>query len=131
MFRKLALIATMIFFSAFNANAGSDGELILKKNQPTEVKDCFEPINRATFAFNQALDGILFQPVAAAYKVLPSPIKTGVSNSLDNLSTLVTIPNNILQGDLKKAGVNSGRFGINSTVGILGFIDVAQHFRIS
>ena len=127
MFRKLALTAIMIFFSAFNANAGSDGELILKKNQPAEVKDCFEPINRATFAFNQALDGILFQPVAAAYKVLPSPVKTGVSNSLDNLSTLVTIPNNILQGDLKKAGVNSGRFVINSTVGILGFIDVAQH----
>ena len=41
MFRKLTLIAIVVFFSAFNANAGSDGELILKKNQPTEVKDCF------------------------------------------------------------------------------------------
>ena len=127
MFKKLALITTIILFSAFSANAGSDGELILKKNQPTEVKDCFENLNRATFAFNQALDGILFQPVASAYRVLPSPIKTGVSNSLDNLSTLVTIPNNILQGELKKAGVNSGRFVINTTIGILGFIDVAQH----
>ena len=127
MFKKLILIATIFLFSAFNANAGSDGELILKKNQPNEVKDCFENLNRATFAFNQALDGILFQPVASAYRVLPSPVKTGVSNSLDNLSTLVTIPNNILQGELKKAGVNSGRFVINTTVGILGFIDVAQH----
>ena len=127
MFKKIALITTIILFSAFSANAGSDGELILKKNQPSEVKDCFENLNRATFAFNQALDGILFQPVASAYRVLPSPIKTGVSNSLDNLSTLVTIPNNILQGELKKAGVNSGRFVINTTVGILGFIDVAQH----
>ena len=69
MFRKLALIAIIIMFSALNANAGSDGELILKKNQPTEVKDCFESVNRATFAFNQALDGILFQPVASAYRV--------------------------------------------------------------
>ena len=43
------------------------------------------------------------------------------------LSTLVTIPNNILQGEIKKAGINSGRFVINTTVGILGFIDVAQH----
>ena len=76
MFKKLALITTIFLFSAFNANAGSDGELILKKNQPTEVKDCFENLNRATFAFNQALDGILFQPVAkSAYRVLPSPIK--------------------------------------------------------
>ena len=60
MFRKLTLITTLILFSAFNANAGSDGELILKKNQPSEVKDCFETLNRATFTFNQALDGILF-----------------------------------------------------------------------
>ena len=54
-------------------------------------------------------------------------MKAGVSNSLDNLTNLVTIPNNILQGELKKASVNSGRFIINSTIGILGFIDVAQH----
>ena len=127
MFRKFALITISILFLAFNANAGSDGELILKKNQPAEIKDCFENLNRATFAFNQALDGIIFKPVASAYRVLPSPLKTGVSNSLDNLSTLVTIPNNILQGEMKKAGINSGRFIINSTIGILGFIDVAQN----
>ena len=127
MFRKLIFITSVIILTAFNVNAGSDGELILKKNQPDEVKDCFESINRATFAFNQALDGVLFKPVAKAYKILPSPVKNGVSNSLDNLTTLVTIPNNILQGELKKAGVNSGRFIINTTIGILGFIDVAEH----
>ena len=127
MFRKFILITISICFLAFNANAGSDGELILKKNQPTEIKDCFENLNRATFAFNQALDGIIFKPVASAYRVLPSPLKNGISNSLDNLSTLVTIPNNILQGEMKKAGINSGRFIINSTIGILGFIDVAQN----
>ena len=69
MFRKLVLTIIVIFVSAFNANAGSDGELILKKNQPAEVKDCFESLNRATFSFNQALDGVLFQPVASAYRV--------------------------------------------------------------
>ena len=127
MIKKLFIIASLVLMSALNANAGSDGELILKKNQPSEVKDCFENLNRATFAFNQALDGILFKPVASAYRILPSPMKAGVSNSLDNLSNLVTIPNNILQGELKKAGVNSGRFIINTTIGILGFIDVAQH----
>ena len=116
---------------AFNVNAGSDGELILKKNQPADVKDCFEKLNRVTFAFNQALDGVVFKPVSSVYKKLPSPIKSGVGNSLDNLSNLVTIPNNILQGDLKKAGINTGRFIINTTVGILGFIDVAQHIGLS
>ena len=128
MFRKLVFITTVIILSAFNANAGSDGELILNKNKPAEIADCFESLNRATFAFNQAVDGALFKPVAKAYRVLPAPIKAGVSNSLDNLSNLVTIPNNILQGELKKAGINSGRFIINTTIGILGFIDVAKHF---
>ena len=127
MFRKLVIAVTIIVLSTFNVNAGSDGELILKKNKPTDVKDCFEKLNRATFAFNQALDGVIFKPVASAYRILPSPIKSGVSNSLDNLSNLVTIPNNILQGELKKAGVNSGRLVINTTIGILGFIDVAKH----
>ena len=127
MFRKLILIICIVLMSAFNANAGSDGDLILNKNQPNEIKDCFEKINRATFAFNQALDGVLFRPVASAYRVLPSPIKSGVSNSLENLSNLVTIPNNVLQGEIKKAGVNTGRLIINTTIGILGFIDVAQY----
>ena len=126
MFRKLLIITTVLFLSTLNANAGSDGELILKKNQPSEVKDCFESINRATFAFNQALDGVLFKPAASMYRILPNPVKTGVSNSLDNLSNLVTIPNNILQGDIKMAGVNSGRFIVNTTIGILGLIDVAK-----
>ena len=127
MFRNFIITLIAFIFLTQNANAGSSGELILKKNQPTEVKDCFEKINRATFAFNQALDGIIFKPVATAYRVLPSPVKTGVSNSLNNLSNVITIPNNILQGEFKKAGVNSGRFIINTTIGILGFIDVAEH----
>ena len=57
-----------------NAYAGSDGELKLsKKSKPT--KDCFEPLNRVTFAVNQGLDKIIFKPVAKGYRVLPSPVK--------------------------------------------------------
>ena len=125
--KKFAIILITTLALTLNVNAASDGELLLKKNNPAEVKDCFEGLNRATFAFNQALDGIIFKPVASVYKKLPSPIKSGVSNSLDNLSNLVTIPNNLLQGDLKAAGVNTGRFIINSTVGVLGLMDIAQH----
>ena len=125
MFKKIIIFLSIVLL-ALNANAASDGELTLKKNEPSEIKDCFENLNRATFAFNQVLDGIVFKPVASAYRVLPIPIKGGVSNSLDNLSNLVTIPNNILQGDLKKAGINSGRFVINTTIGLLGLIDAAK-----
>ena len=126
MIKKLAIILITTFTLTINANAGSDGKLLLKKNDPSNVKDCFEGLNRATFAFNQALDGILFEPIAKAYRILPSPVRTGVGNSLNNLSNLVTIPNNILQGDFKQAGVNTGRFVINTTVGILGLLDVAS-----
>jgi len=131
MIKKFAIILITTLALTLNAQAGSDGELLLKKNSPAQVKDCFEGLNRATFAFNQALDGIIFKPVASVYKKIPSPLRTGVSNSLDNLSNLVTIPNNILQGDLKLAGINTGRFLINTTVGILGIFDVAQAIGIT
>ena len=127
MVKKLLIILITTLTLTVNSQAGSDGELLLKKNDPSEVKECFEKLNRATFAFNQVLDGIIFKPVASAYRVLPSPVKTGVSNTLDNLSNLVTIPNNLLQGDFAEAGVNTGRFLINTTVGVLGLVDVASY----
>ena len=119
----IVLISTMALM--INVNAASDGELLLKKNNPSEIKECWEGFNRASFALNQGLDKIIFKPVSSVYRILPTPIKSGVSNSLDNLSSVVTIPNNLLQGEFAKAGVNTGRFVINTTVGILGLIDVA------
>ena len=130
MIKKLLIIIFTTLALTLNVNAGSDGDLILKKNEPAEVKDCFEKINRVTFAFNQTLDGVIFKPIASLYRKLPSPAKTGVSNSLDNISHLLTIPNNILQGDFKQAGVNTGRFIINTTVGILGIFDVAEYLGL-
>ena len=131
MFKKLTLVLITTFALTFSVHAGSDGELLLKKNQPSEIKDCFENLNRATFKFNQALDGMIFKPVASVYRKLPSPAKKGVSNSLQNISHLITIPNNLLQGDFKQAGVNTGRFVINTTIGVLGIFDVAQQLGLT
>jgi len=123
---KKIIITTLIsIMLSSNVSAGTDGENSISKSKKP-VKDCFESLNRATFALNQGLDKVIFEPVAKAYRVLPSPIRTGTSNALDNISNLVTIPNNILQGDFKKAGVNTGRFVVNTTVGIVGIFDVAQ-----
>ena len=91
-----------------------------------EVKDCFEGLNRATFAFNQGLDKAIFEPIAKGYRKLPSPIKTGTGNVVSNLSNLITIPNNLLQGDFKTAGINTARLSVNTTIGIFGIFDVAQ-----
>ena len=116
MIKKIVIILFTTFALTLNVSAGSDGELILKKNQPSEVKDCFEKLNRATFQFNQDLDGIIFQPIASLYRKLPTPAKTSVSNSLENISHLATIPNNLLQGDFKQAGINTGRLGFISSI---------------
>ena len=91
-----------------------------------EVKDCFEGLNRATFAFNQGLDKAIFEPIAKGYRKLPSPIRTGTGNVVSNLSNLITIPNNLLQGDFKTAGINTARLSVNTTIGIFGIFDVAQ-----
>jgi len=126
------LITTLIaFIVAFSANAGTDEENSISKNNNGQVKDCFEKLNRGTFALNQGLDKVILKPVAKAYRALPSPIRTGTSNVLVNISSLVTIPNNILQGELKTAGVNTGRFIINTTVGILGIFNVAKKMGFS
>ena len=123
---KKILITIISLMLATNVSADTDGENNLSKKNSGEVKDCFESVNRATFKFNQVLDGVIFEPVAKAYRILPSPVRNGTGNALDNLSTLVTIPNNILQGEFKKAGVNTGRFIVNTTVGVVGIFDVAE-----
>ena len=123
--KKLLGIILLVFLLSANANAGSDGQDDLSKNKNGEVKDCFESINRGIFAFNQGLDQIVIEPIAKGYRHLPSPIRAGTSNVLNNLSNVVTIPNNILQGDFKAAGNNTLRFIINTTLGIVGIFDVA------
>ena len=130
MARILAILflSLSIFTSSF---AGSDGENELSKTKNGEVKDCFETLNRGIFAFNTALDKIFFKPVAKGYKFLPKPIRSGTSNALNNLSQVVTIPNNILQGQLKDAGINILRFTINTSLGIGGIFDVASYYGLS
>ena len=127
MLKRIVIILITTLTLTLNVSASSDGELILEKNNPAEIKECWEGFNKATFAFNQGLDKIIFKPVASVYRKLPTTVKSGVSNSLENLSNVVTIPNNIIQGEFSKAGVNTGRFLINTTVGVLGLIDVASY----
>ena len=102
--------------------------VVVKKtfSDETGVKDCFEKLNRVTFALNMGLDKIIFKPVSKGYRKLPTPIRTGTSNALSNLSNLITIPNNVLQGDFGSAANNSARLVINTTLGIAGIFDPAD-----
>ena len=89
------------------------------------ANECFEKFSRGTLKFNQGLDKAIFKPIAKGYRALPVPIRLGTSNVVENLRSLLTLSNNILQGDLKGAGNTAGRFAINTTVGILGVFDPA------
>ena len=128
--KKIFTISLIAIMLTTSVNADTDSENILSKKSK-QVKDCFEKLNRATFSLNMSLDKAIFKPVAKGYRSLPSPVRTGTSNALNNISSLITIPNNILQGEFKAAGVNVGRLAINTTVGILGIFDVAEKMGFS
>ena len=128
---KILITSLISLILASGVSAGTNGQDSLSKKNSGQIKDCFESLNRATFKLNQVLDAVIFEPVAKTYRVLPSSIRAGTGNALNNLSSVVTIPNNMLQGDFKKAGVNTGRFLINTTIGIVGIFDVAEKIGFS
>lgn len=89
-------------------------------------KDPLEGFNRGIYKFNDVADKAVIKPVAKAYKaVAPSPIRTGFNNFFDNLGAITTVLNDLLQLKFANAFTDAGRFVINSTFGLAGFIDVA------
>ena len=125
--KKLITTAITVFLLWANVSyAGSTGSEKLKKSSSSSANECFEGVSRAMFSFNQALDNVVFEPIAKGYRVLPLVIRNGTSNVMNNISHLLTIPNNVLQGDFKQAGNTVARFAINTTAGILGFFDPAE-----
>ena len=111
---------TVLFSVLISFNA------LAKDKTSGKVDDCWVGFNKASFAINQTLDGILFEPLAKGYRYLPSPVRKGTSNVVSNISNLMTIPNNLLQGDIKSAANNTLRLIVNTTLGIVGIFDVAS-----
>jgi phospholipid-binding lipoprotein MlaA len=94
-------------------------------------KDPLEGLNRGIYKFNDVADKAVFKPVASAYKaVAPSPVRTGFNNFFNNLGSFTTVFNDILQLKLANAFTDAGRFVINSTFGLAGFIDIAGMDKI-
>jgi len=127
MIRKIIFVSIMGLLLQIGAvNAGTTGSEEMKDSgSQGTTKECFEGFSRAMFKLNHGLDKAIFEPVAKGYRALPVPIRKGTGNAVDNLRSLLTLSNNILQGDFKEAGNTAGRFAINTTVGILGIFDPA------
>ncbi|MBI3052821.1 MAG: VacJ family lipoprotein [Betaproteobacteria bacterium] len=89
-------------------------------------RDPLEPLNRAVYQFNDALDKVVMKPVATVYReVLPDFARTGVTNFFNNLYDILTALNSLLQGKIADAASDVGRIAVNTTLGLAGLIDFA------
>jgi phospholipid-binding lipoprotein MlaA len=113
-------------------DSGNQGILNEPANdEPLEIADPLEPFNRAMFVFNDKLYFWVLKPVAKGYNVVaPETVRIGVDNFFSNLRFPIRFVSCLLQAKFKSAAVETGRFGINTTVGILGFMDPASGKKI-
>jgi phospholipid-binding lipoprotein MlaA len=92
-----------------------------------DERDPWEGFNRGVFTFNETMDGFVFEPVAKVYDfITPDPIDNGISNFFNNIAMLPVIANDILQFKLTQTVNDFLRFFLNSTLGLLGFFDIAS-----
>ncbi|MGH8663254.1 MAG: MlaA family lipoprotein, partial [Burkholderiales bacterium] len=97
----------------------------------TNPRDPLEQFNRGVYSFNDTLDNVVLKPVATGYRtVTPQFVRTGVRNFFSNLDDVTVVINGVLQFKIPQALSDTGRFILNSTVGLLGFIDVATHLGL-
>ena len=93
--------------------------------------DPWEGFNRKVFVFNDTLDTYTLKPLAKGYRAItPDPVEDGISRMFSNLWEIVNVLNDVLQGKFGQAGNDTGRFLVNTTVGLVGFFDVADNFGL-
>jgi len=128
--RGVVVALTAIFLAASVLTLDGCGPRLTtleERRAALENGDRFENVNRAVFEFNRTLDETLLKPVAILYRgIVPEWGRDKIKNFLANLGEPVTFINDLLQGEPERAGEALGRFALNSTVGVLGFIDVAR-----
>jgi phospholipid-binding lipoprotein MlaA len=91
------------------------------------VSDPFEPVNRAIFRFNDGLYDYVFRPVSKGYTtVVPAPARKGIGNFFDNIRFPIRFVNSALQGKFKRAGLETGKFAVNTVAGLGGFIRISD-----
>lgn len=123
-------LAVLLLACALPAAAQDDDEdffVFDEEEDPDapEFDDPFEGFNRAMFGFNDKAYRYVLKPVARGLRIVPVPVRTSVSNVFNNLGAPISAASALLQGDLRNTGSELGRFGINSTLGILGLFDPA------
>lgn len=94
-------------------------------------QDPWESVNRAIFTFNDKVDTYTLKPLAQGYqKITPNFVEDGIGNVFSNLGDVVVLTNDLLQGKVRDAGIDTSRILFNSTFGVLGFFDVATRMGL-
>jgi phospholipid-binding lipoprotein MlaA len=94
-------------------------------------QDPYEGYNRIMFDFNEHFDTLIAKPIARFYNaIMPRPLNEGVHNFFNNINTITTVANDLLQANFYQATNDTWRLGINSTVGVLGFFDIASRMQL-
>lgn len=105
------------------------GSLTAPVAAAAEVSDPLQPVNRPLERFNDELDKRLLKPVADGYMtIVPKPVRQSVSNFFSNVGYLNVVLNDFLQGKFKQGFSDTGRFAVNTTVGVGGLFDPASSF---
>lgn len=105
--------------------------LLPAMSQAASEEDPWESFNRPIFRFNDTVDTYALKPIAQGYRaVTPQFLEDGVHNVFGNIGDVGNLANNLLQGKLHNAGVDTGRLIFNTTFGVLGFFDVAKHMGL-
>ena len=113
-FFKLSLLVCVALLSACATNA-------------TNPDDPYEGYNRAMYKFNDTVDKAVLKPIAQGYDfIMPDPFQQGISNFFSNLDDITVVINDLLQGKFQQAFQDTGRFVLNTTVGVAGIFDVAS-----
>jgi phospholipid-binding lipoprotein MlaA len=99
---------------------------------PNNPQDPFENANRSIYKFNTSIDKAVLKPVAQGYRAaFPQFVRSGVNNFFGNLGQVTVIANSLFQAKFRQAGESTGRLVINTTVGVLGLIDVATAWGVA
>jgi phospholipid-binding lipoprotein MlaA len=102
--------------------------VVVTSNVAAKTHDPYENFNRSMYDFNSTVDDYVAAPLANGYKfITPSFVQTGVNNFFTNLKGINVVLNDLLQAKFTQSATDLGRFTLNTTAGIGGFVDVAKH----
>jgi phospholipid-binding lipoprotein MlaA len=114
---------------------GGDGKSVTDLNDDlndynvVSIADPLQPLNRATFWLNDQVYSFVVRPVSKTYDtVVPKPVRTGVYNVFDNIDFPIRFVNDALQGNFRRAGQETGKFLVNTTIGVAGIMRQSDRF---